>query len=852
MQIGVNSILKIIGFENDIFCRFESNYSRMKKIYFLLSLFFISFCLQAQTSTIVVKINYRYLDFNAIDNKQILSGRFHEFLNENGKSEIEKLAALIPSISSSPLEKVFPFLTTKDTVSISRLGHKITIPSFWSTFRLTMEEDAATKAIPILHDFAPFIDYAHYDYPVELASVPNDQYFSQQLALSSLDTTVGINVQEAWGIETGEPFIKVGVHDSGIDSLHPDLNVLFGGTYNKNNYADAGWGSNADSHGTAVAGIIGARRNNGIGIAGIAGGNGTDSTGVHLLDFKFTYGIDLSASYFMASVVDAARSVGSYWQYPLGYYSPESEPYFDNAPGFGIHIGNHSYIIKPIELSEIGPKNKDIGPPTSFSSSDCNVCREAFLFSLKNGVINVVARGNGYSISTDPVPPTQVEDHFPPSLPDNWVISVGASALDGTTVQNGINQSTSEQTTGFYSLYGGNMDLIAPGSNALVYTTKTTTSGQNYDSFNGTSAATPHVSGVVALLLSHYNKGCYNNRNLSIEDVEYILEKSATRINGEEYEELTGWGRLNAGKALKMIENPTKQIIHPDSLIGYEIIAQDTIALGYREAFVTDNWGPISATIPLERNREYKVVRTLIETTYSFDEYITSSTQIVDYWARPSVSNSIEFYRDTIAFAAIIPPSVLDTLYKFDFINLTPFDTIVQFDTVNNQIKLRGYYYHFIGRYIDVAIENGSTYNGEDLFEDPFNSTDIWYPTNPFIETPRMGFTIYIHDTSLVELYDFPCDSVNLLYDEFLQLDESTIDLNFDVFPNPFNHELTIRFESFDHYSVTLYDLTGKQKQKWLLHEKELTIDVQELSRGMYILHCSNDKSSKTVKLIKL
>lgn len=141
-------------------------------------------------------------------------------------------------------------------------------------------------------------------------------------------------------------------------------------------------------------------------------------------------------------------------------------------------------------------------------------------------------------------------------------------------------------------MYGGNMDLIAPGSDSIVYTTNiinSSTSANPYEKFNGTSAAAPHVSGVVALLLSHYNKpDCYSNKNLAVEDVEYILEHSATNLYGPGYDDTTGWGRLDAYKALQMIENTTLQILHPDSLITREIVSMDTISINYANAFVAD------------------------------------------------------------------------------------------------------------------------------------------------------------------------------------------------------------------------------------------------------------------------
>jgi PKD repeat protein len=72
---------------------------------------------------------------------------------------------------------------------------------------------------------------------------------------------------DAWSLTTGNSNVVVAVVDSGVQADHPDLGgrVLPGYDFvnNDNNPADD------EGHGTAVAGIIAAQANNGIGIAGV-------------------------------------------------------------------------------------------------------------------------------------------------------------------------------------------------------------------------------------------------------------------------------------------------------------------------------------------------------------------------------------------------------------------------------------------------------------------------------------------------------------------------------------------------------------------------------------------------------
>ena len=139
-------------------------------------------------------------------------------------------------------------------------------------------------------------EYAEPDfiYPEKciLLSIPNDQYFNSQWALRNTGQTIqtgspflyqgdvssvsgipgaDMNVSEAWDFTTGSPSITIGIIDSGIDSLHPDLQASGHLVSGYDAFNDVN-GSAVDysNHGTSVAGIIGAVRNNGIGISGIA------------------------------------------------------------------------------------------------------------------------------------------------------------------------------------------------------------------------------------------------------------------------------------------------------------------------------------------------------------------------------------------------------------------------------------------------------------------------------------------------------------------------------------------------------------------------------------------------------
>jgi hypothetical protein len=128
-------------------------------------------------------------------------------------------------------------------------------------------------------------------------TTPNDQYFNRQwglkndgsFSLSAAIAGADIEMEEGWALEKGDSSIIVGIIDSGCKLDHPDLQGRIWKNYDEipgngidegnNGYIDddQGWDfAKSDSlpaddygHGTNVAGIIGAKANNGIGYAGV-------------------------------------------------------------------------------------------------------------------------------------------------------------------------------------------------------------------------------------------------------------------------------------------------------------------------------------------------------------------------------------------------------------------------------------------------------------------------------------------------------------------------------------------------------------------------------------------------------
>jgi len=106
----------------------------------------------------------------------------------------------------------------------------------------------------------PRVRYAELDGVVRALRVPNDEFVPTQWSIRKT------SAEQAWDLSIGSSQIVVGLLDTGVDTGQPDLRgKLVEGYDYVNNDQDP---SDDNGHGTAVAGIVGASSDNGIGVAG--------------------------------------------------------------------------------------------------------------------------------------------------------------------------------------------------------------------------------------------------------------------------------------------------------------------------------------------------------------------------------------------------------------------------------------------------------------------------------------------------------------------------------------------------------------------------------------------------------
>ncbi len=333
----------------------------------------------------------------------------------------------------------------------SALVQKLAFPERY--YKIILPDSSERAEILARLNALPAVEFAEVNHVYRIHVTPGDSLYSRQWALRF------IHAPQAWEVTRGDPQVVVGVIDTGVDYLHPDLqgqiwvnekeDLNGNGTLDEadlngvdddgNGYVDdvIGWDFtdapafpdggdylNPDNdpwdeypggHGTAVAGIIAAATGNVVGMAGIA----PDSR---------------------IMILRAGTSSG---------FLEED----DVAEAILYAIRNGARII-----------NMSFGDVVY-----SHLLKDAVDFGVKQGVIFVASSGNAGNEVLQ----------YPASYDET--ISVGAIDSLG-------------HVAGFSS-YGSKIDLVAPGKDILSLQP-----GNKYGWVSGTSFSAPMVSAALALL----------------------------------------------------------------------------------------------------------------------------------------------------------------------------------------------------------------------------------------------------------------------------------------------------------------------------------------------------------------
>jgi subtilisin family serine protease len=456
------------------------------------------------------------------------------------------------------------------------------IESLSRIVKVTFNNNQDNSSIMQMAAVDPDIEYIEPSHTYHVDVIPNDSLVSQQWALAK------IHAFDAWNITEGSDSVLVGLVDTGIDYLHPDIkNKIYinpGETGNGkesngidddgNGFIDdymgwdfvdevgypfdttggdyLGWDNNPMDelfHGTFVAGIIGAETNNLIGIAGTA-------PKIKILNCRA----------------------------------------FD-ANGIGQEDDAAAAILYAVQM-----KCKVINMSWGDNSFSL-VLQDVIRYAYSQNVVLVSSAGNdGNNLP-----------HYPSGYPE--VICVGNSTEDDYLYSN--------------SNFGSTIDLVAPGSNIWSLGLNNT-----YVSASGTSASAPFVSATAALILSQ--------KNFTNEEVKQIIKSTCDDIGDPGWDIKFGAGRLNMYKALSVLAPGQIKINSPSRDFGTNkdsLVINATILSPYfvkYDLYVGKGYNPDQWT-PLLTNQKYQVdskniyqldLRNMVDTVYTIRVVVTLSTGV--------------------------------------------------------------------------------------------------------------------------------------------------------------------------------------------------------------------------------
>lgn len=400
-----------------------------------------------------------------------------------GASDDDKQKAL-DKVKGQPIEKILTKAmeraSRKEGVLLVKVNKKV------------LEAIADLENTPSVEFAEPNFIYTHAATSTD-PNFTNGSLWGMYGPATSPANQFGSNAAAAWASNTtGSASVYVGIIDEGVQLTHPDLSgqvwnnpndPVDGVDNDRNGYVDDinGWDFAGNNRTVYDGGNRGSSDDHGTHVAGTIGGKANNGTGVVGVNWSVTM---ISAKFLGSNGGTSANAI-------------KAVDYLTNLKNRGLNV--------------VASNNSWGGGGYSQALFD------AISRANNAGIMFIAAAGN-----------SGTNNDVTASYPANYnlpnVISVAAIDRNGALAS--------------FSQYGATtVDIGAPGVGVL-----STTAFNTYSSYNGTSMATPHVTGAVALYVS-------THLGASVTQIMNAILSSAVPTASLSGKTVTG-GRLDANAAL--------------------------------------------------------------------------------------------------------------------------------------------------------------------------------------------------------------------------------------------------------------------------------------------------------------
>ena len=331
--------------------------------------------------------------------------------------------------------------------------------------------------------------------------VPNDPLFARQWPLDNSGQGGGavdadVDAPEAWAITRGSPSIVIAVLDDGVELDHPDLaaNIAAAG---RDFRAGAPRGTATpqevtDRHGTAVAGVVAARGDDGIGVTGVCPRCSLLPIGVDGVDNAVSMATADAVRYAVAQGADVINLSWGYARAHAPGADAALRSALDDAATQG-RGGRGTLIV-------VGATNDAVD---NCAGSTLDLAALGSVLAV--GVADFRDRigGAGYGSCLDVLAPST-----PEGKTTLGVLTTDRTGIDGHT------------------------------------------GGDYHETFGGTSAAAPLVAGIAGLLLSLNPELTRSEVQQLLEQTADKIDAANAGYDARGFSPRAGFGRVNAARAL--------------------------------------------------------------------------------------------------------------------------------------------------------------------------------------------------------------------------------------------------------------------------------------------------------------